>query len=205
MADMLTRYLKRGDTFWDVGANVGFFSLYASKLVGPQGRVFSFEPSPDVHALLLANTTGISNISVLQAGIGNCDGQSIFAAQGSSSSASFVRSVTEITSHCHPSVPIQEVSVPVRKLDSIAHELSSAASLIKIDVEGFELEVLKGAARVLSSNRPIVVIEIHPPQLELSNGTENALFRFLKDHQYSWQVIDKRPNSIYTIVAESSP
>jgi hypothetical protein len=55
---------------------------------------------------------------------------------------------------------------------------------------------------LLSETRPTLIIEIHPPQLELSGATESELFGFLESHGYQWQVIDRNPNSLYTIVAK---
>ena len=75
-------------------------------------------------------------------------------------------------------------------------------NLIKVDVEGFELEVLKGATGLLSTSRPILIMEIHPPQLDLSDGSEAQVFELLTGHGYGWEVIDRNPNSLYTIIAK---
>ena len=150
----------------DVGANIGLISLFASKIAGPGGHVLSFEPSPDVLALLRENTEGEKNIKVLPYGIGNADTLKSFAAQGTSSAASFVEDVTAINRRFLPDQPIEQVTVTMRKLDTLLDAaLSPAPSLVKIDIEGFELEALKGADRLLSSIRPKLLIEIHPPQL----------------------------------------
>ena len=69
-------------------------------------------------------------------------------------------------------------------------------------MEGFELEVLKGAAGLLSITRPTLIMEVHPPQLNLSGGSEELLFQLLTRHGYEWSVIDRNPNSIYTIIAK---
>src|SRR6266516_2742793 len=72
-------YLRPGDTFWDIGANIGWFSLLASKIVGSNGKVFSFEPSPDVFNLLSANARGLNSIRAIQCGVGNADTIAAFA------------------------------------------------------------------------------------------------------------------------------
>ena len=83
-------------------------------------------------------------------------------------------------------------------------DIGAVPRLAKIDVEGFELEVLKGAADLLSSgsDRPKLLVEIHPPQLNLSGGSDALLFQFLKEHGYEWEVIDRNPNSLYSIIAK---
>jgi hypothetical protein len=126
-----------------------------------------------------------------------------FSAQGTSSAASFVQEVTAINSHFHPDQTIKQVAVPVRKLDSMLDAmLSPPPALIKIDIEGFELEALKGAGRLLSVVRPALLIEIHPQQLWLSGGSEEELFQSLANVEYGWSTIDRNPNSLYTILTK---
>jgi FkbM family methyltransferase len=202
MADAIKAHVPRDGTFWDVGANIGFISLFASKIAGPGGRVLSFEPSPEVLALLRRNTEGEKNIKVLPYGIGNADTLKSFAAQGTSSAASFVEDVTAINRRFHPNQPIEQVTVTMRKLDTLLDAgLSPVPSLVKIDIEGFELEALKGADRLLSSIGPKLLIEIHPPQLTLCGGSEDQIFQTLREHQYRSAIIDRNPNSLYSILA----
>jgi FkbM family methyltransferase len=201
MTKAIKEDLPTGGTFWDVGANVGLMSLYASKVVGPSGFVLAFEPSPDVLNLLHLNVED-SNIKVLPYGIGNADTLQTFCAQGTSSAASFVEEVTEINSRFHPDRAIERVTVTMRKLDTILDAaLSPPPALVKIDIEGFELEALKGADRLLSTVRPALLIEIHPRQLGLSGGSEDELLQALVRQQYHWSIIDRNPNSLYTILA----
>ena len=196
-------HLRAGDTFWDIGANIGWFSLLASKIVKSNGKIFAFEPSPDVFKLLSVDIRGLNHIHAIQCGVGNADTIMAFAAHGASSSASFVEEVTKINQHYLPEIPIQKVKVNLRRVDTLVKQLGRPR-LIKIDVEGFEFEVLKGATDLLSagSDRPILLIEIHPPQLELSGGCEVALLQFLKEYGYEWEVIDRNPNSLYAIIAK---
>ena len=157
MADAIEANLSQGDTFWDIGANIGLYSLFASKIVGSDGGVVSFEPAPWVFTLLRSNTRGDDSIQIFQYGIGNADGSALFAAHGYSMAASFIEEVTELTAQgarqalsqlprarweinriYDPTVPIRKVCVTTRKIDTLLSELQ-APSLIKIDVEGFEL------------------------------------------------------------------
>jgi FkbM family methyltransferase len=205
MTKAIKEKLPTGGTFWDVGANVGLLSLYASKVVGPSGYVLAFEPSPDVLNLLYRNVED-SNIKVLPYGIGNADTEQSFCAQGTSSAASFVEEVTKINSRFHPDRAIERVTVAMRKLDTILDAaLAPPPALVKIDIEGFELEALKGADGLLTSVRPTLLIEIHPQQLCISGGSEDGVMQALAKRQYRWSVIDHNPNSVYTILAEPEP
>jgi hypothetical protein len=123
-------------------------------------------------------------------------------AQGTSSAASFVEDVTAINRSFLPDQPIEQVTVTMRRLDTILDAgLSPAPSLIKIDIEGFELEAINGGDRLLSSVRPKLLMEIHPPQLTLCGGSEDKLYRRLREHQYHWAIINRNPNSLYSILA----
>ena len=191
--------LSRGGVFYDIGASVGWFSLFAAGIVGPSGCVFAFEPAPAVYAQLSDNVSGMANIHTFQCGIGSADGDFEFAAQGTSSAASFVQAVTEINKDYLPGTPITKVKVNVRKIDTMLPQMQ-VPNLVKIDVEGFELNVLKGAERLLVLG-PSLIAEIHPTQLKLSGGSDDAVFDLLKRSNYSWTVIDRNPNSLYTILA----
>ena len=94
---------------------------------------------------------------------------------------------------------MHKTRVPIYSADAMASRLGSFPDLIKVDVEGFELEVLQGATRLLHTHHPALVIEIHPPQLALSGGSEDALFSLLSDSGYAWQIIHQNENALYTI------
>jgi len=195
----IKRNLRLGGVFFDIGAHVGWFTLFAAKIVGPSGRVFSFEPAPDVYALLSENVHDLKNVRTLGCGIGNIDGDLEFAAHGTLPTGSFVEAVTEINRRFAPDTPIQNVKVDIHRIDTLLPQMK-APDLVKIDVEGFELNVLDGAKQLLTL-QPALIIEIHPPQLKLSNGSEAAIFEILTCYGYSWTVIDRNPNSLYTIYA----
>lgn len=193
--------LSPGSTFFDIGANVGWFTLLATKIVGPSGQVYSFEPSPEIYTRLSENVRALKNVHTFQYGIGNKDGELEFASQGASWSASFVEAVTEINKNFLPDTPIRKIRVEIRKIDNLLSQ-TKRPDLVKIDVEGFELEVLKGATNLLSQ-LPVLIVEIHPPQLKLSGGSEAEIFHLLESFGYSWDVIDRNPNSLYTIIARN--
>ena len=114
--------------------------------------------------------------------------------------------MTAINRSFLPDQAIEQVTVTVRKLDTLLDAAPTPApSLAKIDIEGFELEALKGADRLLSSIRSKLLMEIHPPQLTLCGGSEDKLFQRLREHQYHWSTIDQNPNSLYSILAVPTP
>ena len=159
--------IKPGDVVLDVGAHIGCFTLKAAKEVGPSGKVVSFEPSSENFKLLSLNVSSNndSNAKLFKVAVGSEPG----AAKRHLGNRKGTNSLLSDASI--DQVGIEEV--PIRTLDSVAEELKlSKVSFLKIDVEGFELEVLKGARNILSSSHPSIAMETHdfgPSEEELSN------------------------------------
>ena len=125
VAQAIRDHLDKGQTFWDIGANVGWFSLFANKIVGASGRVVSFEPSPEVFDILSAHAKTADGVTAIRVGVGNADEARLFAAHGESPASSFVEEVTKINFRFHPSVPIKKIEVEIRKVDTLVKELGS--------------------------------------------------------------------------------
>jgi FkbM family methyltransferase len=201
VAKAIGENLDRGEVFFDVGSHVGLWSAFAAHIVGKQGRVYAFEPSSSVYERLERNAGVNPPMIPMNCGVGSRDEESTFFGQGIARSGSFVENVTKINEHYLPAVPIAPKKVTIRALDSLVRELAVRPKLIKVDVEGFELEVLRGGGELIRTASPSWIIEVHPPQLELSGGSEHALKDFLISRGYSIETIDRNPNSIYTVLA----
>lgn len=203
MAQSLRANLRPGGVFMDVGSHFGIWSVYAAHIVGKTGKVFAFEPSP-AFTVLKQNADLNFPVQAFNMGLGAEDGEATFFDQGVAASGSFVRDVTKINEAFQASVPIGGNNVRIRTLDTVVAEAAVRPDVIKVDVEGFEFEVLRGAEYVLGNVRPVLLIEIHPPQLKLSGGSDQAIIGFLEARGYSVDVIDRNPNSLYTIRAMPS-
>lgn len=143
VARALERYLTPGGLFVDAGAHRGLWSLFAARIVGPAGQVIAVEPSPAFDHLQEAARFAPA-IAPVRCALGARPADMPFHAQGESSSGSLVPAVTAINRHHLPDIPVTSITVPVRTLDSlVAHDLERLR-LVKIDVEGYELEVLRG-------------------------------------------------------------
>ena len=199
MADAIRANLAPGSVFYDIGAHVGLWSLYASGLVGPEGRVVACEPSDAFH-VLEANVAKQANVECLRVAVGARVGRAEFHGQGAATSGSLVRAVTEINQKYHPDVAITTTEVAIETLSTMTSS-RPLPSLVKIDVEGYEYQVLEGARELMRRASPTWLIEIHPPQLLKSDGSDTACLSLLEAEGYSVEVIDRNPNSLYTIVA----
>jgi FkbM family methyltransferase len=158
--------LGPGDVAWDVGANVGLYSRLMAEVVGAEGRVFAFEPSPGTFEELKRGLA--ENVTSLQMALSDLDGTAKFATPADHSSAG--RIVAESTALESDLDRVQTV----RGDSLLSKDGMQPPSFLKIDVEGHEWSVLQGMKSVLSSATcRCILIEVHFSLLE-QNGQKNA-------------------------------
>lgn len=141
------------DFIFDVGANTGQFAKQLRDH-GYVGRIVSFEPLPEAHLLLTenANTDSLWHVHVRSA-LGDIDGETIINVSGNSVSSSLLPMLQTHSSAAEESAYIGKVDTPIAKLDTVAVQYLSGAEryFIKIDTQGFEWQVLDGAAIILKA------------------------------------------------------
>lgn len=167
--------LREGDTFLDVGAHIGLMSLVASRCVGNSGRVFALEPEPGNFGRLVRHIEINSAVRVtpLNVAMGDRRGSGVIFDGGGSNTGS----ATMMPPHSSGRIGTE---VRVETIDGLCSSFKiERVRLLKIDVEGWELDVLRGASELLSGNQaPIVIIEcsaLHP----LHGGERPDLYRIL--------------------------
>jgi FkbM family methyltransferase len=165
--DFLMGHFKQNRTFVDVGANVGGYSLRAASW---DMKVYAFEPNPD-NLFLLRRNIEINKVSVevLPFALGSRAGKARLAPNGG---------VSRIVKN-------EGVEVEMRTLDSFD---LPGADLLKVDVEGYELEVIRGAKKTLEKYHPVVVIEMH---YWAGAESEAELFQILQGLGYKLEYIDR--------------
>ena len=172
-ADFVGAYLQPGETFVDVGANVGQLSLVAATRVTRSGRVIAIEAHPRICSYLQGNVrlNGLT-VEVHNTAIGSKDGE-LFFTDFRSDDMNFACAT--------PPPGGATLRVPVRPLDSIIGDRS--VDLLKVDVEGFEVDLLKGAEKVISGCR---CLYIEDSELNLRRaGTSRAeLYDRLINHGF---------------------
>lgn len=201
IADLLVKNLKLKDVFFDVGSHYGLWSLYSAKIVGDKGKVVAFEPSP-AFQILKKNINSHDNCNAYNYGVSNTNGKMNFFAQGESTSCSFIKDISKINQHKRPGVPIVELEVDTITLDKFCNEHNLIPDLIKIDVEGHEFRVLEGAKNIISLNSPKLIIELHPYQLKYEGANDKQLLNYLIESNYSYKIVDRNENTLYTIFAQ---
>lgn len=161
-------HLGAGDTYVDVGANIGSLVLPAAAAVGPTGHVLAFEPSPKFAKVIELNSavSHLHNIHLHQVALGAQSG----TVHLDESAAD------DTTNH------ISEAGTVVRQapLDYFTRDVQTI-KLLKVDVEGYEVEVLKGAAQTLAKTEQIL-IECIPRNLQRAGASAEALLALLHPH-----------------------
>jgi FkbM family methyltransferase len=184
----LSRYvadrLRPGDVFVDVGANIGYFSLLASTIVGPMGKVVALEASPTIHGLLLDNIrrNRVSNVLAINVAAADRPGLAhVFLWPGTNIGKTSIVA----TSHGR-----YECDVPAQPLDALLMpELIEKVRFVKIDVEGAEWLVIRGMREALHHARPDleIVVELSPRTLRAQGTTAEevlAVFAAARFHPY---------------------
>lgn len=154
----LSDHLHAGMTFYDLGANIGFFSLIAAQLVGSSGHVVSFEADPEIAARLRENLSynRIAHATVEQKAVWSEAGTVSFVRVNINTSPD--RGLGHVTRHIQADA--NSISVEATSLDAYAAS-HPPPDFLKCDVEGAEVAVFQGAVRLLSERRPILLVEMH--------------------------------------------
>ena len=165
--EYVRHYLRAGDEVMDIGANVGIFSVLMGVALGRTGRTYSFEPAPANVRRLKRNLerTGLDKAQVFPCALGEADGR---------------MTLHLATDPAYPSlVEVQSglgdgtgVAVEVRRLDGVWEEAGRPRiAFVKMDVEGAEAAVIRGASRFLADCHPTMLVEANSPaELEVLRG-----------------------------------
>ena len=177
--DLIAKYLKPGDTFIDIGANIGQHSLFAACLVGKTGKVYSFEPIPNIHQQFL-DSIKINNfqniIHSYNNALGNSNETKKFYVKPKNIGASSLVNLDDSEKIIQVSVKIgDEMLGNVTRID-----------MIKIDVEGYEYEVLLGIKNSLKKYLPILILEFSGTfYLEQGQDHGSKILLLLQDLGYT--------------------
>jgi FkbM family methyltransferase len=172
--------LHTGDVFYDLGANVGFFTLLAAQLVGPDGAVVAFEPDPRNAETLRFNVglNGFANVAVIELGVSDTTGRRRFVIAESTASHFAESADHEMTT-----------LVDVVNLDAfVSRGGHRPPTVLKLDIEGDEAKALRGAEQLIARHRPAIVCEVH--------GTEGEVRELLHAAGYRLRTLEEGQRSM---------
>jgi FkbM family methyltransferase len=181
--------LKPGDTAVDIGAHIGFFTVQMAAAVGATGRVYAFEPfdaNADLLERSLAENRFEDRVIFQRAAVGAAAGSATltFPVETLNSGGAYL-----LRDGTAPVAGNQKKQVPLVALDAL--DLRRPVRFIKMDVEGAEPQVIRGAARMLTADRPVILSELHPTQLDRASGvTADEFLAQIRALGYRAQTID---------------
>jgi len=186
-SDYIAKLPLEGKTVFDIGAHIGFSSLVFAKAVGKKGKVYAFEPNrPNAERLkkiLSENQELGKRVTLEEIAISDKPGKEEFVfgdqVDEGTSSGSFISSANTIWEKgIYDEIGFKRAIVETASLDSLSNtrNISDAPAVIKIDVEGAEYLVIRGAKKFLKKNRSIILMEIHSifNMLETTEGLREA-------------------------------
>ena len=183
------RFVQPGMTILDIGAHHGLYTLLSSRLAGRTGRVYAFEPSPRERKALLQHVklNRCKNVKVQALALGDADKKTeLYVVDGTESGCNSLRppAVTTATS---------PVSVQVVPLDGwLAEQGIERVDFIKLDVEGGELDVLRGAVKLLErAPRPVILAEVQDIRTRAWGYKARDTIDYLASKGYEWLALSK--------------
>lgn len=191
VANLIVSLISPGDVFYDIGANAGYYSLIASKAVGPAGRVIAFDPVPK-------NAETVKEQIALNGFKERCQVERL-AVSGTPGSFSFV--IDEVNANSHLSehnVPHLKNNGQMIKVAAVTLDLfvknNPRPALIKMDIEGAEVDALKGARELLSgADAPTCLISTHSDELE------RGVKEILAGHGYTFRNLEGFEQMVYGV------
>ena len=196
-AKFLSRLLKSADTFIDVGAHSGFFSLLAARS-NPIAKIIALEPTPSSCEILRRNFNlfGPAQVRIYQAAVSAGPGKETFVISAASDNCSFYE---------HPNAPpINHIEVETVSIDSLLRDQSAERIVIKIDTDGHELKVLSGMAETLNRVQDIrLVIEFNPKMQVIAGHKPDELLHELDRLGFALFLIDDIGGKFFKLLPDS--
>lgn len=191
LTEQLTKQIKPGDTFLDIGANIGYHSLFVASLLKNTGQVHAFEPIPNLSTQIKESVevNQFKNISVHNVGLGSEATETKIYLRDENMGGS---SLSEYKDLNLVSVSSTE-KISIVTLDSLLTP-ETRVNVIKIDVEGYEFEALKGAQALLKAQHPVIFMEFSPMFYKLDYAQKSDdLIKFLTGLGYTFETMSNAP------------
>lgn len=190
---VLLPLIKEGAVVVEAGANYGYYTLLMAKKVGPSGKIYTFEANPDVYSYLASSIVlnGLNNVIALNKALADHEFKSFLAYEYVNVGAGYILSEEQARAD---KIKTEYSIIRPISVSTIDHELSGVvADVLRMDVEGAEYLILKGARRLLARSPNIkIIMEWAPKSMERLHVDVDEVIKFLKDHSYHcWRITEK--------------
>lgn len=197
--EVFLSFVGPGKVVVDVGANFGYYTLLAAGAVGPEGKIYSFEPSPRNYSLLAKNVreNNYSNIEAIPKAVSNHTGSAELFLSSESSGGHKLSGATAAG---------DSVSVETVALDDFFAEMPHGIDILKLDAEGAEDMVLDGMQRVLEKSPNMVLFtEFYPKAMRNFGRSPENYVRRLIDYGFHIDALDEIGGTVFTVEAGDIP
>ena len=180
--EFINKEIRTGMTILDIGAHIGVLAVPLANKVGLKGKVYAFEPTPTTLKVLrkTVSINNAKNISVEPYALADTKGKLVFY-----TSDNKVDNSNSLVNNHRIDRKETSIEVDVTTVDDFVHSHNiSNVDFIKIDVEGAELRLLKGAATTVSRDRPKMVLSMHPASIKNFGDSSEEIWNFLKGYGY---------------------
>lgn len=178
--ERLEQWIRPGDWVLDIGANIGHYTSRFSKLVGPDGRVFAFEPISDTFELLASNATRFSYRNITLVNVAVSDSEMELGME-------MPKFDSGLDNYYMATLTANTASNKIYCIAIDCFNFSRPIKFVKIDVEGYELSALMGMKKLIMRDHPVIVAE----------GISEEVTSFLSTFGYSHYTLQGSPNTIY--------
>ena len=179
----LASHVPRGGVIIDVGAHIGYLTKEFAQAHQANIQVIAFEPGDYCMSILRLTVKNLSNVTLVKAGLGNHDGFSELKLP-IKKRGNWGIGLSQIGGDTNTREYLVN-SVEVKKLDTYADETNlNRVDLLKVDVEGGELDILKGATKLIKKFKPIWYLEVDDSMLKRYGYSASDLFKFLENYNY---------------------
>lgn len=182
--DLVTTFVSPGMYVLDIGANIGYYTLLLARAVGPQGRVWAFEPTAalqqDLKWHVVANGFA-DRVVIVPVGLSDHEGRADIA----------IDNISATLHWAEDGPPNRVETIDLRRLDAVAADLGiEKLDFVKIDIDGHEFHLLKGAEQILREHRPTMVMEMAQSSLHVAATDVRELARLI--HAMGYSICDER-------------
>jgi FkbM family methyltransferase len=171
----LMRLSLRGQTVFDVGGWEGVYTMFFARAVGPTGKVVTFEPNPANRRQITQNVAlnGLENVTLRPTALGDRAGSGTLVVEGGIAGEGHVRTGGDAAPADGNRGGASVIHVDLQTLDAeVATHALPVPSLVKLDVEGFEVNVLRGMTETIARARPAIFVEVHQVPDRPTNSAE---------------------------------
>lgn len=168
---LILKHVKPGDVVVDGGAFIGDHTVAYARAVGPEGRVFAFEPNPEAFECLRYNTGGMPWVAAMTFGLSDCTHDIALRGNSNAGATYAVSDSPNSDADC-------------AALDALGFLYGGRLDLLKLDIEGFEVRALRGAKETIKRCRPVLVVEVNEGALNRQGSTGAELLALIRSYGY---------------------